>query len=92
MRCVLLINNLPIVQAFISLKHDSLQLSCSAMLYGETRMCNCKLSANEWCVIGHKSILVNKGLIYMQKRIGSRTVSRRTRDYTDVKAELSFIM
>ena len=32
-----------------------------------------KSSANEWCMIECESILVDKGLIYMVKRIGPRT-------------------
>ena len=36
-------------------------------------ICNCKSSANEWCMIECESIMADKGLIYMVKVIGPRT-------------------
>ena len=44
-------------------------------------------SANEWCVIERKSIMADKGLIYMVKRIGPRTETCGTPEGTRAKAE-----
>ena len=40
---------------------------------GGADICNCKSSANKCCMIECESIMVDKGLIYMLKRIGPRT-------------------
>ena len=36
-------------------------------------ICNCKSSANEWCMIECESKKADKGLIYIVKSIGPRT-------------------
>ena len=40
-----------VAQALISLTHDCIRLSRSDILSGGEDICNCRSSANEWCVI-----------------------------------------
>ena len=64
---------LKVAQALSSLIHDCIVSSSSAILSGEADICNCKSSANEWCLIECESIMAEKGLTYMVKGIGPRT-------------------
>ena len=49
-----------------------MELNSSDIISGGSYICNCKSSANECCVIV-ESIMEDKVLIYMVKRIGPRT-------------------
>ena len=40
-----------VAQALTSLIHDCIELSSPDILSGGADICNCKLSANEWCMI-----------------------------------------
>ena len=60
-----------VAQALTSLIHDCIERSSSYISLGD--ICNCKSSANEWCMIECESIMADKGLIYMVKSIGPRT-------------------
>ena len=62
-----------VAQALTSLIHDCIEGSRSDILSGGAYICNCKSSANEWCMIECESIMAGKSLIYMVKRIGPRT-------------------
>ena len=59
-----------VAHTLTSLIHDCIEWSSSDILSGGADICNCKLSANEWCMIECDSIMADKGLIYMVKRIG----------------------
>ena len=74
-------------QALTSLIHDCVQWSSSDILSGGADICNCKSSTNEWCMIECESIMADKGLIYMVKRIGPRTEPWGTPECTGTKAE-----
>ena len=50
--------------------HDCIEWSSSDILSGGADICNCKSSANEWCMIDCESIMADKGLLYMVKSIG----------------------
>ena len=52
-----------------SLIHDCVERSSSDILSGGADTCNCKSSANEWCMIECESIMADKGLVYMVKSI-----------------------
>ena len=43
-------------------------------------ICNCKSSANQWCMIDCESIIAEIDLIYMEKSIGPRTEPRITQE------------
>ena len=58
-----------VAQALTSLIHDCIEWSSSDILSGGADICNCKSSANEWCMIECESIMADKGLIYMVKSI-----------------------
>ena len=62
-----------VAQALTSLMHDCIELGSWDILLGGAAICNCKSSANEWCMIECESIMADKGLIYMVKGIGPRT-------------------
>ena len=76
-----------VAQALTSLIHDCIEWSSSDILSGGADICNCKSSANEWCMIECESIMADKGLIHMVKRIGPRTEPWGTPECTWVKAE-----
>ena len=40
-----------VAHALTSPIHDSIELNSSDILSGGTYICNCKSSANEWCMI-----------------------------------------
>ena len=52
--------------------HDCIELSSSDILSGRADICNCKSSANEWCLIECESIMTDKRMIYIVKSIGPR--------------------
>ena len=79
---------LEVAQALTSLIHDCIELSSSDILSVGADICNCKSSANEWCMIECELIMADKGLIYMAKSIGPRTEPRGTPGCTGTKAEL----
>ena len=60
-------------QALTSIIHDCIERSSSDILSGGADICNCKSSANEWCMIECESIMADKDLTYMVKSIGPRT-------------------
>ena len=47
-------------QASTSPIHDCIERRCSDILTRGADICNCKLSANEWCMIESESIMVDK--------------------------------
>ena len=47
--------------------HYCIMLNNSDILSGAVDICNCKSSAIEWCVTECRSIMVDKGLMYMEK-------------------------
>ena len=57
-----------VAQALTSLMHDCIERSSSGIISGGADICNYKSSANEWCMIESKSIMADKGLIYMVKK------------------------
>ena len=66
MSCVLTslrLSMLSVAQALISLIHDSIELNNSDIFSGRGDICNCMSSANDWCVIGCESTMVEKGLM-----------------------------
>ena len=73
--------------AFTSLIHDCIEWFSSDILSGGADICNCMSSANEWCMIECESIIADKGLLYMVKRIGPRTEPWGTLECSGVKAE-----
>ena len=62
-----------VTQALPSLTHDCIVWRCSDILLGGADICNCRSSANEWCLIECESIMVDKALTYMEKSTGSRS-------------------
>ena len=76
-----------VAQALTSLIHDCIEWSSSDILSGGADICNCKSSANEWCMIECESIMADEGLIYMVKSIGPRTEPRGTPECTGAKSE-----
>ena len=50
-----------VAQALTSLIHDCIEWSSSDILSGGEDICNCKSSANEWCMIECESIMADKG-------------------------------
>ena len=76
-----------VAQALTSHIHDCIERSSSDIPSGGADICNCKSSANEWCMIECKSIMADKGLIYMVKSIGPRIEPRGTPECTGAKAE-----
>ena len=76
-----------VAQALTSLIHDSIEWSSSDILSGGADICNYKSSENEWCMIECESIMADKGLIYMVKRIGPRMEPWGTPECTGAKAE-----
>ena len=64
---------LAVAQALTSHIHDCIELSSSDIKSEGADICNCKSSANEWCMIECETIMADKGLMYMVKRIGPRT-------------------
>ena len=76
-----------VFQAFTSLIHYCIEQSSSDILSGGADICNCKSSANEWCMIECESIMADKGLVYMLKSIGPRTEPWGTPECTWVRAE-----
>ena len=76
-----------VAQALTSLIHDCIEWSSSDILSGGADICNCKSSASEWCMIECESIMADKGLIYMVKRIGPRTEPWGTPECTGAKSE-----
>ena len=70
-------------QALISLIHYYL-MSRNVCICS---ICNCKLSANEWSVMGCESIMVDKGLVCMNKNIDPRTEPCGTPIFTGAKSE-----
>ena len=63
-----------VAQALTSLIHDCFEGSSSDIISGGADICNCKSSVNERCIIECESIMADKGLIYMVKSIGPRSV------------------
>ena len=61
---------LAVAQALTSPMHDCIERSSSDILSAGADICNYKSSANEWCMIECESIMADKGLMYMVKRIG----------------------
>ena len=62
-----------VAQALTSLMHDCIERSSSDILSGGADICNCRSSANEWCIIECESLMADKGLIYIVKSIGTIT-------------------
>ena len=52
--------------------------SSSDILSGGADICNCKSSANEWCMIECESIMADKGLIYGEKHRAKNWTLRST--------------
>ena len=73
--------------ALKSLIHDCIEWSSSDILFGGAYICNCKSSANEWCVIDCMSIVADKGLIYMVNSFGPRTEHLGTPECAEAKGE-----
>ena len=59
------------------------------IMSGGADICDCKSPANDWCMIEYVSIMVDRGLVYMVKSIGSRTEHRGTPNFTGGNAEHS---
>ena len=76
-----------VAQALTSLIHECIEWSSSDIISGGADICNCKSSANEWCMIECESIMADIGLIYMVKSIGPRTAPWGTPECTGAKAE-----
>ena len=76
-----------VAQALTSHIHDCIEWSSSYILSWGADICNCKSSANEWCMIECESIMADKGITYMVKRIGPITEPWGTPDCTGAKAE-----
>ena len=51
----------------IKFRHVGIELSSSDVFSGGADICNCISSANEWYVIECDSMMVDKGLIWMEK-------------------------
>ena len=49
-----------VVQALTSFIHDCIECSSSDILSVGADICNCKTSANEWCMIECESIMADK--------------------------------
>ena len=62
-----------VAQDLTSPMHDCIECSSSDILSGGADICNCRSSANEWCMTECESITADKGLIYMVKSIGPIT-------------------
>ena len=56
---------LAVAQASTSPIHGCIEWSSQDILSGGADICNCKSSANEWCMIECESITAEKGIIYM---------------------------
>ena len=81
-----------VAQALTSLIHDCIEWSSSDILSGGADICNCKSSANEWCMIECESIMADKGLIYMVRSIGPRTEPWGTPECTGAKSEQCLLL
>ena len=62
-----------VAQALTSHIHDCIERISSDILSGQADICSCKSSVNQWCIIECESIMADKGLIYMVKRLGPTT-------------------
>ena len=58
---------LAVAQTSISLIHECMEGSNSYVLSGGADTSNYKSSANEWCVVRCKLLIVDKGLMHMEK-------------------------
>ena len=82
----LILRMIPVVQALTSPIHDCIERSSLDILSGGANICSCMSSVNEWCMIECESIMADKGLIYIVKRIGPSTDPCGTSEFTGAKA------
>ena len=58
-----------VVQDLTSPMQDCNERSSSCILPAGADNCNCRSSANEWCMIECESIMADRGLVHMVKNI-----------------------
>ena len=76
-----------VAQALTSHIHDCIKISSSEIQSGGADIHGCKSSAIEWHVIECESIMADKDLAYMMKRMGPITEPRGTPECAGAKAE-----